>query len=71
MSIILKCAQNARNYLSNEWLCMKFGLFLAEILKSEYQEIRRGVHTEIYGVSKVKNQKKFQSGSAKCNWTSK
>ena len=39
MSIILKCVQNARNYLSNERFCMKFGLFLAEILKSEYQEI--------------------------------
>ena len=32
----MKRVQNARNCLSNEWFCMKFGLFLAEILKSEY-----------------------------------
>ena len=39
MSIILKCVQNARNYLSNERFCLKFGRFFAEILKSEYGEI--------------------------------
>ena len=38
-SIILKCVQNARNYLSNEGFCLKFGRFFAEILKSEYEEI--------------------------------
>ena len=29
----------------------------------------RGVHTEIYGVFKVKNRETFQSGSAKCHRT--
>ena len=39
LSIILKRVQNARNYLSNERLCMKLGRFFADILKSKYQEI--------------------------------
>ena len=65
-SIILKRVQNVINYLSNERVCMKFGRLFAEILKSKF---RCGVHTEIYGVFKVKNRKKFQSGSAKCHWT--
>ena len=38
-SIILKRIQNVINSLSNERVCMKFGRFFAEILKSEYQEI--------------------------------
>ena len=38
-SIILKRVQNARNSLSNERVSMKFGRFIAEILKNEYQEI--------------------------------
>ena len=38
-SIILKRVQNTRNFLSNERVCMKFGRFFAEILKSEYHEI--------------------------------
>ena len=37
--------------------------------KADIRKFRHGVHTEIYGVFKVKNRKKFQSGSAKCNWT--
>ena len=37
--------------------------------KANIRKFHRGVHTEIYGVFKVKNRKKFQSGSAKCNWT--
>ena len=37
--------------------------------KADIRKFRHGVHTEIYSVFKVKNQKKFQSGSAKCNWT--
>ena len=45
-------------YLSNERFCRKFGRFFAEILKSEYQEILpwSPIHTEIYGVLKVKNR---------------
>ena len=41
LSIVLKCAQNARNYLSNERICMNIRKFSL------------GVHTEIYGVFKV------------------
>ena len=37
--------------------------------KANMGKFRRGVHTEIYGVFKVKNRKTFQSGSAKCHWT--
>ena len=37
--------------------------------KANIRKFRYGVHTEIYGVFKVKNRKKFQSGSAKCHWT--
>ena len=38
-SIILKRIQDVINSLSNERVCMKFGQFFAEILKSEYQKI--------------------------------
>ena len=38
-SIIQKCVQKARNYLSNERFCLKLGRFFSEILKSEYEEI--------------------------------
>ena len=70
LSIILKRVQNARNYLSNERLCMKFGRFFEEIYwKKNIRKIRRRVHTEICVVFKVKNREKFPSGSAKCNWT--
>ena len=60
---------NARNYLSNERFCMKLGRFFAEIVKMNIRKFRRVVLTEIYGVIKVKNRKKFQSGSLECNWT--
>ena len=62
---------NARNYLSNERFCMKFGRFFAETVKRNIRKFRRVVHTEIYRVFKVKNRKKCQSGSLECNynWT--
>ena len=39
VNIVLKCVQNARNYLSNERFCVKFGRFFSDTLQSEYQEI--------------------------------
>ena len=48
---------------------MKLGRFFAEIVKMNIRKFRRVVLTEIYGVIKVKNRKKFQSGSLECNWT--
>ena len=40
---------------------MKFGRFFAEIVKRNIRKFRRVVHTEIYGVFRVKNRKKVFS----------
>ena len=54
----LRAHSSEITYLSSERFCLKFGRFFAEILKSEYQEILpwSPIHTEIYGVLKVKNR---------------
>ena len=74
VSIILKRVQNARNYLSNERLCTKFGRFFAEILISEYQEIsrsgpysklktERGFHREVQNVTGPESQASLTRGT--------
>ena len=74
LSIILKRVQNARNYLSNERLCTKFGRFFAEILISEYQEIsrsgpysklktERGFHREVQNVTGPESQASLTRGT--------
>ena len=60
-----KCEKLAEKLsLEREVLYKIWTVFRGDIEKPfNIRKVRRGVHTEIYGVFK------FQSGSVKCNWT--
>ena len=71
-SIIRKWVRNARNYLLNErFLPEIWTIFPGDIEKRISEHFTVEVHTEIYGVFKIKKPRTFLSGSAKCNWTRK
>ena len=63
------CSKRKKLSLEREVLLKIWTSFCGLIEKLISGNFRCGVHTEIFGVCKVKNRKKFQSGSAKGSWT--